>query len=46
MTPNVVCALASLIGQSAAPAITIDAQASPAFRVDLIAPSPDALICC
>src|SRR5882757_4925112 len=45
MTPKVVCALASPIGKSAALAANMDAQTSPVFRVDIIAPSPDALIC-
>jgi hypothetical protein len=45
MTPKVVWALASLSGKSAALAAKIDAQTSPVFRVEVIAPSPDVLIC-
>jgi hypothetical protein len=36
--------LASLIGKSAALAAKTDAQTSPVFRVEVIAPSPDVLI--
>jgi hypothetical protein len=45
MAPKVVCALASPIGKSAALAANMDAQTSPVFRVEVIAPSPDVLIC-
>jgi hypothetical protein len=44
MTPKVVCALASPIGKSAAPPANMNAQTSPVFRVEVIAPSPDVLI--
>jgi hypothetical protein len=44
MVPKTVCALASPIGNSAAPAATMDAQTSPVFRAEVIAPSPDVLI--
>jgi hypothetical protein len=37
--------LASPIGKRAALAANTDAQTSPVFRVDFIAPSPDVLIC-
>jgi hypothetical protein len=34
-----------VIGKTAALAANIDAQTSPVFRIEVIAPSPDALIC-
>jgi hypothetical protein len=43
MTPKVVCALASPIGKSAVLAANMDAQTSPVFRIEVIAPSPDVL---